>query len=368
VKAPAEATWCYAGRARASEGSGGDVVWWAVGKAAALVGSSVPPPQIPRATRTAASHPHPPTRTLDSPSLRLPLPDRAFPGAGLPASPDMAPIETADVPDDAAAGDSFTVLKQTLDLDFSFNPRRVTGTTTLEIQPKKPQLREIILNCRQLTPTRIRLEDHTAAFSYANLHQRLTLYPGTGLEQYHYPKERIARHVDDRSEDELVIFVPDNVQIREVRPEEVGEEENAPGVFYASLKLHIEYVLDDFRDALHFVGVEDGDARFPHAYTRNSPFPGTASCLFPCIDDGVKKCLFDVSVRYPRTLRDALSKAPPRAPTAAGGPPPANGTDKADSVMADADDDQLDLSEEEKAMEMAVICSGALTDDVSGQK
>jgi transcription initiation factor TFIID subunit 2 len=33
--------------------------------------------------------------------------------------------------------------------------------------------------------------------------------------------------------------------------------------------------------------------------------------------------------------------------------------------MADADDDAADLSEEEKAMEMQVICSGILTDDVS---
>ncbi|RYZ77736.1 MAG: hypothetical protein EOP04_30835 [Proteobacteria bacterium] len=37
--------------------------------------------------------------------------------------------------------------------------------------------------------------------------------------------------------------------------------------------------------------------------------------------------------------------------------------DKADSVMSDADDD-AGFTEEEKAMEMQVICSGVLTDDV----
>ncbi|KAJ4355180.1 Transcription initiation factor TFIID subunit 2 [Ascochyta clinopodiicola] len=282
----------------------------------------------------------------------------------------MAPIETPDLPDDASTGDTFTVLKQSLELDISFSPRRVTGKTVLDIQPKKSQLREIVLNCRQLRPTRIRIDEQTAGYSYSNLHERLTLYPGTGLEQYHFAKDRIARHVDPNSSaDELVVFVPDRVKIREVRPEEVGELESAQGVFYAPLKLEIEYVLDDFRDALHFVGVEDGDGRLPHAFTRSSPFPGTASCLFPCIDDGTRKCLFDVAIRYPRTLGDALSKAPvpasAEADTDTGIQALSNGTDKADSVMMDVDDELADLSAEERAMEMQVICSGALTDDIA---
>lgn len=272
----------------------------------------------------------------------------------------MAPLETAAVPDDASTGDSFTLIKQLLELDFSFAPRRVKGRTTLDIQPDKAQLREIVLNCRQLRPMSIKVEGEKAGYSYSNLHQRLTLYPGTGLEQYHFAKERIARHVEDR-EDELVITVPSKVKIREVKPSEAGMADDAQGVFYAPLKLEIEYELDDFRDAIHFVGVEDGDPRFPHAYTRNSPFPGTASCLFPCIDDGETRTLFEISIRYPRTLGDALSK-PVAASIAA--PTLANGIEKADSVMLDADDDQVDLSEEEKAMEMQVICSGTLTDDV----
>ncbi|KAJ6282435.1 transcription initiation factor tfiid subunit tsm1 [Bipolaris maydis] len=280
---------------------------------------------------------------------------------GLPAPPMMAPLELADAMDDASSGDSFTLLKQQLELDFSFAPRRVKGLTTLDIQPDQAQLRDITLNCRQLRPTSIRIQGEKAAFSYSNLHQRLTLYPGTGLEQYHFVKQRIARHTSG-AEDELVITVPDKVRIREVKPSEAGMTDDAPGTFYAPLKLEIEYELDDFRDALHFVGVEDGDARFPHAYTRNSSFPGTASCLFPCIDDGETRCIFEVSIRYPRTLGDALSK--PSPPNANPNVPLADGVDKADSVMLDVDDEQADLSEEEKAMEMQVICSGTLTDDI----
>ncbi|KAF7446178.1 hypothetical protein PtrSN002B_006066 [Pyrenophora tritici-repentis] len=272
----------------------------------------------------------------------------------------MAPPELADAMEDASSGDSFTLLKQQLELDFSFAPRRVKGLTTLDIQPDKSQLRDITLNCRQLKPTSIKVDGEKAAFSYSNLHQRLTLYPGTGLEQYHYAKQRIARHTLG-TEDELVISIPEKVMIREVKPSEAGMTDDAQGTFYAPLKLEIEYELDDFRDALQFVGLEDGDARYPHAYTRNSPFPGAASCLFPCIDDGETRCLFDVSIRYPRTLGDALSKGPA---SSANAQTQADRAEKADSVMLDADDDQVDLSDEEKAIEMQVICSGTLTDDV----
>ncbi|KAH7076373.1 hypothetical protein BKA63DRAFT_281344 [Paraphoma chrysanthemicola] len=266
------------------------------------------------------------------------------------------PLEIAAAADDASTGDTFALLKQSLELDISFSPRRVTGKTTLDILPNTATLKKIFLNARQLRPTRIQIEGQTAKFNYSNLHQRMTLYPGTGIGQYHYAKDRIKRHVDE-GEDELVIRTPDSVSIRKVNPEDVGQPTDTAGEFYAPLKIVIEYVLDDFRDALHFVGVEDGDPRFPHAYTRNSPFPGTASCLFPCIDDGETRTQFDVSIRYPRTVGDALSKA-------AAAPSSAVNGDKADSVMADADDDAADLSEEEKAMEMQVICSGILTDDI----
>jgi transcription initiation factor TFIID subunit 2 len=279
---------------------------------------------------------------------------------GIPPPAMAPPIEPAAAPADASTGDAFQLLKQQLELDVSFCPRQVKGKTTLDILPEKALLRELTFNARQLKPTRITIEGHTASFSYSNLHQRMTLYPGTDLGQYHYAKDRIQRHVHE-GEDELVVFLPDSVKIREVKPEEAGQPVDAQGTFYAPLKLEIEYVLDDFRDGLHFAGVEDGDSRFPHAYTRNSPFPGTASSLFPCIDDGQTRCPFDVSIRYPRTMGDALSKH-----SAAAGPPQvlANGTEKADSVMSDADDD-AGFSEEEKAMEMQVICSGVLTDDVS---
>ncbi|KAF2831079.1 hypothetical protein CC86DRAFT_366553 [Ophiobolus disseminans] len=271
------------------------------------------------------------------------------------------PLETAAAAaDDASTGDTFQLLNQRLEFDISFSRHQVKGKTTLEIIPEKAQLRDIVLNARQLKPTRITVDGQKARFSYSNLHQRMTLYPGTGLGQYHFSKDRIKRHVDE-GEDELVVHVPDSVKIREVTPDVEGPPSDAQGVSYAALKVEIEYILDDFRDGFHFAGVEDGDSRFPHAYTRNSPFPGSASCLFPCIDDGETSCPFDVSIRYPRTIGDALSKPSTAASSAQA---LELGADKADSVMADVDDEAGDLTEEEKAMEMQVICSGILTDDI----
>ncbi|KAF2636158.1 hypothetical protein P280DRAFT_460500 [Massarina eburnea CBS 473.64] len=258
-----------------------------------------------------------------------------------------------DPADDPTAATVFTVLHQTVDLDFSFCPRAVEGKTTLEIQPQSQKLSEIQLHSRQLRITRVTVGGREASFEYNNLYDRLSLYPGTSIEQFHFPRDRLQRH-EDHLVKELVIFVPDKTRIKEVRLP------GAQDTSFESLEVVIEYVLKDFRDAVYFAGVEDGDSRYPHAYTRSSPFPGTASALFPCIDDGSTRGTFDVSVRYPRTVADALQKKPAPAQTADNSP-------KADSVMSGCDDGD-DLTEEEKALEMAVICSGLLTDDIVDPK
>lgn len=277
----------------------------------------------------------------------------------------MAPAADVDAVDDAETSTAFSVLKQKLELDFSFSPRRIKGKTTLEIQPQDEHLRYIELNCRQLNITSVKVDGHDATSFYSNLYQRLALHPGTDIHQHHFMKMRLQRHAGG-GESELEIIVPDAVKIKRMNPEDATEDQilaNSLGAeggdLYTPIKLEIEYVVENARDAVQFVGVEDGDARYPHVYTRNSPFPGIASCLFPCIDDGTTKCIFDVTIRYPRTLGDVYSKE--RRTTVIQG----DGSPKADSVMSDVDDDPAEFSEEEKALEMAVICSGELTDDVS---
>jgi transcription initiation factor TFIID subunit 2 len=286
----------------------------------------------------------------------------------------MAPAaEMADALDPESST-AFTVLKQKLELDFSFSPRQIKGKATLEIQPQDEHLRYIQLNCRQLKITSVKVEGRDAmkTTSYSNLYDRLSLYPGTGVKQHHFLKSRIHRHATG-GELELEVIVPDAVKIRRMNPEDATADQVAANGFgadgdnlYTPIKLEIEYVLENPRDAVHFVGVEDGDARYPHAFTRNSPYPGIASCLFPCVDDGVTKCIYEISIRYPRTLGDVWRNRKGQVSSAsANGVVQTDNSPKADSVMSDVDEDPAEFSEEEKTMEMSVICSGELTDDVS---
>jgi transcription initiation factor TFIID subunit 2 len=250
--------------------------------------------------------------------------------------------------DDAAAATAFTVLNQRIELDFSFCPRRVTGKTTIEIQPQSHKLREIHVNCRQLKPTSVYVRGTSAAFHYDDLYDRLSLFPGTNIHQHHFPQNRLRKHESGEAE-ELVIFVPEKLRIKDVR------SPGGPEAVYETLAVQIEYTLDNFRDAVHFVGVEDGDMRYPHAFTRNSPFAGMASSLFPCVDDGSTRGHFEVLVRYPRTVGDALGKT-----LGAGAIPQTNGD------LADGEEDDGDgFTEEERALEMTVICSGVLTDEIA---
>jgi len=254
--------------------------------------------------------------------------------------------------DDPALASSFTVESQRLELDFRFSPRQlVEGKTTITIRPQSPKLREIPLACRQLKPTSVKLKGQYVPFSYNNLYDRLSLYPTASIHQYDLVRERISKS-ESGEKNELIIYVPDKMRIKEDKYS--GTQETV----CESLEVEIMYTLDDFRDGLHYVGVDEGDPRYPHVYTRNTIFPGFASCLFPCVDDGSTRYPFELSVRYPRTVGDALCRTPPSDAAT-------NGASKADSVMSGSDENVGDLSEEEKAFEMRAVCSGLLTDTVS---
>ncbi|CAK7564405.1 MAG: Transcription initiation factor TFIID subunit 2 [Sporothrix epigloea] len=131
------------------------------------------------------------------------------------------------------------------------------------------------------------------------------------------------------------------------------------------------------RDGLHFVGVEDSDTRFPHVYTRHSPEPGIAACIFPCLDDPGSRCFWKIHIKTPRTLGDALMQqlasnqslndAAAAAADAISGherPVAINGNQgkllALQSSRGTENRRQLQLTEEDKLLDMTVICSGNL--------
>ncbi|WYZ44172.1 hypothetical protein EsH8_VII_000608 [Colletotrichum jinshuiense] len=115
------------------------------------------------------------------------------------------------------------------------------------------------------------------------------------------------------------------------------------------------------RDGLQFVGVDAGDLRYPHAYTRHSIEPGTASCIFPCIDDHGQLSTWSIAVKCPRTLGDALWQPLATQQRANG-----NGNGHRDRGLTNhtKSDRDFALTEEDKLLEMTVVCSGILTDEV----
>ncbi|KAF9736050.1 hypothetical protein PMIN02_001628 [Paraphaeosphaeria minitans] len=257
--------------------------------------------------------------------------------------------------EDPALASAFTVDSQCLELDFSFCPRLLKGKTQITIQPQSPKLKEIHLSCRQLKPSRVRLLGRNVHLEYHDQYDHLGLPPQHTIHQYHFLRNRVGRH-EIGIEEELKIPLPPGFKIPTRRMQGSQEAVCDP------LVVEIEYKLDDFRDGLHFVGTGEGDSRYPHVYTRNTGFPGFASSLFPCVDDGNTRIPFELSVRYPRTVADALGKG-----SASANGSQANGVHKADSVLDGSNDDN-DLTEEERALEMRAVCSGELTDTIVDPK
>lgn len=120
-------------------------------------------------------------------------------------------------------------------------------------------------------------------------------------------------------------------------------------------KITIPFINKNPRDGLHFVGVDPLDPRFTHMYTRSSIQPGTAACLFPCVDDHGSRCDWRISVKYPRTLGDAHQQAllTQRQGNSHGG----------DRMEIDGQDRTSNLAEEDKLREMSVVCSGFLMEE-----
>jgi len=69
--------------------------------------------------------------------------------------------------------------------------------------------------------------------------------------------------------------------------------------------------------------------------------PGTASCIFPCVDDPGARCGWKIHVKCPRTVGDTLAQ-----PLVTKGP--------------ELNSHNLVLSEKDKLLDMTVVCSGIL--------
>lgn len=273
-------------------------------------------------------------------------------------------------------GLGYTVAHQKVELEVDFASRSLKGKTEIIIHPHYKDLRTIRLNFRQGELKRVNVSGKVPTVKYADPYESLQLYG----PHYH---QRLASKIDgllkSPAEPELLLTLPKSVRIDELDPFSAEAQDQmalrAPGINddtegplsskaadtslprFTALTVSIDFVVENIRDGLQWVGVETGDKRYPHAYTTNSLDYGTGCPLFPCIDDPSSRCTWEISIKCPCSLGDVFERKPRDQPNGAAGARP-KPTANSDRYLT-SDDDALDMS---------VACSGDLTDDIIDPK
>ncbi|KAF2099555.1 hypothetical protein NA57DRAFT_65578 [Rhizodiscina lignyota] len=291
--------------------------------------------------------------------------------------------------------EEFTVLAQKLELDVDFVTRSLKGKTVITIQPKTQDLNTIRLNARQCIIKKAQIEGFPVSPKYSDPYTRIQMRPSWTVHQHQIARERLEDELKLaplEPEDALELAMPRGVKIKQAgqtlvprQPLILGPDAQTNGVVngdvldsavpriemvgsYVNLDITLEFEVPSFRDGLHFVGLLDGDDRYPHVYTHNSSLAGTACSIFPCVDKASSRHEWDISIRCPRTLGDAVRKTPaPSAVASASNLPNGVTQSNGDHSMTGTDQSEyiISLTREELATEMLVVCSGDLTDDIT---
>jgi transcription initiation factor TFIID subunit 2 len=296
----------------------------------------------------------------------------------------------------------FVVSNQKVELEVDFSTQSVVGRTEITILPLQKDLHTIRIDARQCTiPLRgITVNGKAASYEYEDPMKLLEipLHYNWSANQHDMQKERLKPLMDDdaRADVALEIEIPKDVPIQDVNP--FGENAasaltdrvigaaaarnssiatngfNEPvsatstmtpktaaeqSARFQPLVVSISFSVAKFRDGLHFVGLSGGDQRFPHVYTRHSVEAGTASCIFPCVDDPAMRCTWELAIKCSRTLGDALKRQPK--------PHHHHHTKKLHhhSISGLLSPEDLDLNDDDKLLEMVVVCSGGMTNEVT---
>lgn len=306
----------------------------------------------------------------------------------------MAPIVENASPQPADLG--FTVSHQKVELDIDLRSRSLTGRTVITINPHLRDLRTIRLNCRQAVVTRLSINGKPcSSIALTDPYKNAKLeWNAAGVQQYDMLQRKLAGQFKDPPEEELGVVIPKTVKIDELDPfseeaqnihlsrtsgnskRDLGDgsaielvqgsratvEQNAR---FTTITLIIEYVVEKIRDGMHFVGWEEGDLRYPHAYTTNSLSPGAACCLFPCVDNLTSKCGWDISIKCQRTVGDALQQVSnPNLQSQANSIQGFSNCVNEINGPRKADDQSNSFSDADKALDLAVVCTGDVTDEV----
>ena len=303
---------------------------------------------------------------------------------------DLPPIEDPPTQE-------YFVIKQEVTLNVNFLDKRIDGTTDIFLVVFNEKVDEVKIDAAQcevdtkhVTVTDLR-EAHgeviegqkrKVAAEYNDPYNLLDIPKGWNCTAEHHDLRRIrarpffhSRKTDVPAENREVegctpVYGSLKVNLRgrgeQDRPRVIIRKsqsnlESPATTGRKQYKITVPFTTKNPRDGLHFVGVEALDHRYPHMYTRHSVQPGTASCIFPCIDDHGARCDWKIFIKFPKTLGDALQKP---LTSHANAHPNFN----ADKMQIEAPERGIDLAEEDKLREMTAICSGFLVEENTDPK
>ena len=279
----------------------------------------------------------------------------------------------------------FSVVHQKVELDLELLARRLKGRTEITINPHFKELRSVRLNCRQCDIKKITANGKACPnFAYEEPYRKAALRWEAGVHQHHMLKKKLEPQLKSPPEEELVVTLPKSVKIDDLDPfsveasalgggrssiglkdDSLGEVASArtavePDRRYTPVTITIEFAVPYIRDGIQFVGWEEEDLRYPHAYTSFSN-AGSVCCIFPCVDDLTARCTWEISIKCSKTIGDAY--VPPQSNVVNGIGNHSNG---GYSHVASTSEDPFpaNLNPEDKALDLAVICTGDLTDEV----
>ena len=219
------------------------------------------------------------------------------------------------------AGTGFSITHQSILLDVFIESRSLKGKTLITVVPESENLTSIQLNCRQCKISQITVNDkQPSAWTYHNPYEETTLHGIVGVNQYHLLEQKCSDAED------LVIHLPKSVKVEPMDPTSTDAPSIVPSksvnatkkdvaedsavdlsqpikpsmdqvLRFKPLYVYISWTINEVREGLNFVGWEEGDLRYPHAYTTGNP-----QCLFPCVDTLASRCTWEVKIGCAATL------------------------------------------------------------------
>ncbi|KAI1475051.1 hypothetical protein K445DRAFT_314390 [Daldinia sp. EC12] len=305
-----------------------------------------------------------------------------MPGIVEPEAVEAGDTPPVELPVDDTPPRPYVVFNQNVDIEIDFAQKRVHGRSDILIVPII-DVTEVFIDARQcdIDVTQITVSNCEVEASYTDPCDsvRTPEHYRWSASQWPIKKRRMQPLLHHKRKEvsaldhDLKCCTPLDGSIRVKLPsvDEVLQKNKDsqksdqqdillhPDGTIGGYRIRIPFKLKNVCDGLQFVGVDEADNRYPHVYTRHSIEPGTASAIFPCVDDPGSRNSWRISITCPRTLGDAFRK-----PQTTQQPKGLDGGRKRKHIEEEPRTIDILLTEEDKMMDMTVVCSGYLTGEV----